>query len=685
MSFEQPLPLESLPAEGSSAPLPGGQAYLPGPAPLSPPSTTSSGTFGVTSVGRALSPSIRLQGVGEFPPAFRHRVTQVRSRYRELYDLPVVEHPDGRRTFQQGALHRRHGLYVLFLKGDGVEMAFQHGRLLAEEIAAGPVGPSATQIERTVANTYGKYGPLQRLIAEGIHRFITSTMLSCALDSGRRYLGEEETFDETIGLSDATGIPVTTLVRALFGPEVLLLLATLDSDARREHVPVRTELPVPITCSTFAAWGSYTTTGDLLIGRNMDYPLHGYYDQFPTVIYFEPTDGKLKHMAFVSAGIHNAGMNGYNEAGIFVATHSVPSTEVSARGVPVFATAQHVIREARTFDEALTMFRQAPSAAGWGYMLASTKENRVATLELSNKQVVVRESEGEFHVQTNHYLTPELRDKNLLINTSVAEDNDGRYIRLKQRLEEARSKVDAQQAISILGDQVDPYVGETRGLGSTVGVHTTMTSLVLEPSKGTFYMAAGRAPVCHGPYVELPLVGGENDPRSLFDQQAPCRVLENREFREQHPEKSAALQLFIEAKNAYEYKNDFRQAYNLLQDVVQVDDSNPAYYFQLGIFALKCRDYDGAVNALSAVLNRPYITSQLRRLAQYYRGRTLAHLGCRDAAVSDFAQVLDDAETDNKLRAAARRASRTTSLFGNCTLPQRSLTIMMQQSDMLHY
>jgi tetratricopeptide (TPR) repeat protein len=630
-----------------------------------------------------------LQNIGEFPPAFRHRVRHVRAQYKDLYDLPVVEHEGGRRTFHQGTLYRHHGLYVLFLKGDGSEMAFQHGRLLANEILAGSVQPSATQVERAIANAYGKYGPLQRLIVEGIHRFLTNTMLGCALESGKRTLGEEETFDETIALSDATGLPVTTLIRALFGPEVLLLLATLDSDARRVKVPVHTELPTPICCSSFAAWGSTTRDGNLLIGRNMDYPLNNYYDQFPTVIYYEPTDGTQKHMAFVSAGIHNSGLNGYNESGLFVATHSIPSTEVSASGVPVFTTAQHVIRDAHTFDEAVTMFRENPSAAGWGYILVSAKEGRVGTLEFTNKRVVLRESEGEFHVQTNHYLSPELREKNLLINTSVAEDNDGRYIRIKERLEEAKSRIDAAEAISILSDQIDPYVKEPRALGSTVGVHSTMTSLVIEPAKGTVLMAAGRAPVCHGPYVELPLVGSGVDPRTAFEQLASKdtapRILENKSFREEHPEKAAGLQLFIEAKAAYEYNNNFVRAYGLLQEVVKVDDTNPAYFFQLGIFALKCRDYEPAIAAFNDVFTRPYVTPQLRRLAHYYRGRTLAHLSRREAALTDFAQVEADPATDSKLRTANLWASRTVTLFGSQTLRQKSLNIMMQQSDMLHY
>jgi hypothetical protein len=99
----------------------------------------------------------------------------------------------------------------------------------------------------------------------------------------------------------------------------------------------------------------------------MDYPLNGYYDRFPTVIYLEPTVPAQRHMSFVSAGIHNSGITSYNEAGLFLASHVVPSLDVSLRGVPAFVTADLAIRRARTFDAATGLFQRLPSASGWSY------------------------------------------------------------------------------------------------------------------------------------------------------------------------------------------------------------------------------------------------------------------------------------------------------------------------------
>jgi len=275
-----------------------------------------------------------------------------------------------------------------------------------------------------------------------------------------------------------------------------------------------------------------------------------------------------------------------------------------------------------------------------------------------------------------------MRPLNLSINASVDEDSEARRERIRQRLEMARGKLDAQEALSILSDQVDPVTNQVRGLGNTLAMHATLTSIVLEPARQRVLVATGTGPACHGEYVELPLVG-TCDPRNLDIEH--CRVYRNTSFPNSHPEEFQAQQLFIRAKQAYEYDNDIGRAYDLLQKVVQWDPANPSYHFQLGIFALKNRNLSEALDAFDEGLRCLQIPPHTRRLITYYRGRTFAELGKRTHAMADFAVVTDDSEADSKLRAAARRAAWRTKLFGRMRIGKKSLNIMMQQSDMLAY
>jgi tetratricopeptide (TPR) repeat protein len=625
----------------------------------------------------------QLAPISELPVVFRECAARVRSKYRDLYQLPVLEYADGSRAYHEGRLYRRHGLNVLFLRGDYVEMALQHGRLLADVIPHGAVSQAPKMIASSVTNALGRQGALGAWFTRRLQRFLTGRMLSYSIAKAQSVLGETTALDEALALSDSTGVPVENLVQGLFNPEILMILAQLSNGSHPLDLAAFREANACLTCcSSFAAWGNYTHDRQLLVGRNMDFPLNGTYDRFPTVTYFEPMDSPIRYMSFGSAGLHNAGITSYNEGGLFLSSHTVPTHDVSSHGVSAFVTANQVIRRVSKVSEAVNLFRQFPPPSGWSYLAVNTRSGEVGTIEMSHGATTLRPADGQSHIQTNHFLSPEMLSRNTFLNASVVDDIEGRYLRLRQRLEQARGRLDPSEVVSILSDQVDPLVDQVRGLGSTLGVHTTLTSVVLDPSRERVFVATGSGPVPHNDYVELPLIG-TFDRRDFAAQSR--RVLKSDAFRRAHPEKLEAMKIFIKAKIAYESDCDVARAYELLKEVVKTDPSNPAYYFQLGIFALKNQKYDEALAALGEVFEREYIPAQLRRLAHYYRGRTYAHLGKSQAAKTELAAVLDDPATDRKLRAAAERAAWRTRVFGQCALRRRSLSIMMQHSDMLSY
>lgn len=609
----------------------------------------------------------------------RQETELVRSKYRQLYELPVVEHADGSRSFHEGLLYRCHGLNVLLLRGDFVEMAFQHGRLLVDEIPLGALRGCAKLIDNAIANSLGSGGAVQKWMVERLQQFVSARVVSTTRRMLAKVAPDAATLYEAVALSDASGVHASQVIRALFNPEMLLLLAGLG----RSGFPLNgADVVPPACCTSFVAWDGATSDGSLLIGRNLDYPLNGFYDAFPTVIYRDPTGPGLRHMSFVSSGVNNCGVTSYNEAGLFLASHVVPSSDASFSGMPALVTADVATSQAKSVEQAAELFRLLPSPAGWSYLATDTRRHEVGSLERSHRQFAVRAAAGDTHIQSNHYLAPEMQSSNLFLNTSVDEDSHGRYDRVQQRLAERRGRLDAEQAISILADQVDPLTGEVRGLGNTVGLHSTMSSLVLDPARKRVLVSSGAAPACHGDFVELPLAG-------TFDRRdfpgLARRLNRTETFRQSHSEMAEAQQLFIRAKMAYEYDNDVRGSYELLQKVTAADSSNPAYYFQLGIFALKNKLHYEAIEAFTQALRCPRPTRQLWRLAHYYRGRAHGQLGRSRPAQADLAAVLEDRDTDVKLRAAARSAAWRIKLFGRLKLNSRSLRIMMQHSDMLDY
>lgn len=599
----------------------------------------------------------------------------IRAKYQYLYSEKLQSMPDGSLKFHQARLFKRDGFNILHLKGDIFETAFQHGALLREEIRDGAIIQSSRMIYNTVRNALGSDGPFTNIIYGFIDRFLTDRILKYAVEAHPKVL--ESLSHSALAISDTTGIPVNQLADAALAPDTLMLLAAMSM--KFGSFPSNAE-QFAGNCTAFTAWDNFTRSGELIVGRNLDFPLTAF-DKHPALIYVEPTDGGQKFLSVVSAGIQFFGITGINASGIYLSLHTLPTPETSAKGMPLFLTGTAILREAKSFDQAVDFLKKNPPPTGWTYDLISTRERRVGSVEMTNQRVSVRESFGGYHVQANHFLAPDMRDRMLFVNRSVDEDTLARYNRAETLILKHRGQFDKATAANILGDQVDPFSGKVRGVGNTVAVHTTVTSIVLVPNEDRIYVATGRAPVSHHRFVSFPLPGSF-DADGFLD--TPVAEIEGSGFDVKHPHMAKAQQFFIRAKEAYEYRNDVKEALEYMNQVVDWDQTNPHYYFVQGILALKAGETEqGKVAFSRLLLNEP--SQHQAHLAHFYLGKIFADSYDVPNAQREFALLLDDPNTDAKLRSAARRASLAVQIFGHKALRPAKLSLMFQQGDMEHY
>jgi hypothetical protein len=625
-------------------------------------------------------PLAKAESIGE-------RTRELRTIYNYLYQEEVVEHPDGHKTFHNASLFKREGVNVLHLKGDSFEMAFQHGVLLKDEILIGAPRISAATLENKVRETLGHKPLLVNMVTRNYHKRYTNSILEFSLELAREQ-GLEHVLDELIGMSESTGIDSEELVQALFLPEVLMVIAkdTVD-DEQDQSEPRLGPLQVPITpmvgqCSDFMAWGDYTHDGSLIIGRNTDYAVNGYYDRFPTVIYFEPT-GMQRFMTIVSSGVHNTGLVSLNEAGIFIGVHTIPANKVSKEGVPVFMIANRVMRHADSFDRAVEIFGSTPTPGGWTYSIASVKEKKYGTLEFHSEGTSLRPAnDSGLHVQTNRFMTEKFAEDELFFNKSVDLDSDARYARIEQMANEWKGTIDATKAMAIMGDHTDPFSGQVRAFPNTVSVHTTVTSTVLEPEKNRVFVANGMAPVSETTFVELPTVNAF-DPTTFQGQ--PYTTVKNDSFARNHPKLAAGLQKFIVAKNAYEQRFDLDESVAKMEEAIALDGANPSYKFVVAMVYLRQGEFSKGQKHLEEMLTVDHLSVQKELLGHYYLGRIAAHYNRRATARTYLEFVVENA-MDYKLKAAAETALKRMQGIGRrYTLARKSLMVMFQQADVLHY
>ena len=609
--------------------------------------------------------------------AFSYEVPeQLRNRYQNLYNAPVIENPDGTKKLGDAILFHRGSLRILYLRGDPFEMAYQHGRLLRSEVQQGALPQAAAIVANSARNSFPQIPVLTDTIIKFIYETYTSSILNHAAKQSHQSL--EQYLLEAYGMAEGSGMRLDDVIHALIGPEILQVILG-------EKLSGSDNTPAPLTvseCTDFAIRPAQTRSGGYIIGRNTDYPLNGSFDRFPTVIYYNPTDGRQKYMAVTSAGLHTAGVVGFNESGLYLGVHTIPTAQTSKNGHPIFDVGNRVLREAKSFDTAVQLFKSMKPAAGWTYTLVSTKEHRAASVEMTNKRVQVRETIDPVHIQTNHFMAEAMQTANLDVNASINEDTRARYDRAAHLIGPLPTSVDAEFAVGVLSDKYDPYNEKIRGLGNVIAAHTTLTSAVFDTGNNHLFVASGLAPVSLTQFIELPIVG-HFDPETFQNQS--FKTIENSSYHRDYPRESQAEQLYIEAKSAFETDLDPKKSAAILGQILDIDPQNAAYHYMRGLMALKAKDWELARRSMSSCTELNY--KHHRLACHYYLGRIYAHEHRREDAEKNLLTVLSEAEpTEEKpLIKATQRALQKLRRKGSLRLNTDTIAIFMPEVDVVQY
>jgi predicted choloylglycine hydrolase len=587
---------------------------------------------------------------------------------------------DGTKVFHRAKLFKRQNLFVLSLEGDDFEMGYQHGKLLQSEIAQGAMPQLAKMVEDTVRNIFPQIPILTDLIIKFLYRTETDRIMKYGIDS---LGGDTDRFlAEAYGLSEGAQLPLDDVLHAAFGPESLQVILGKQKSKQNEDDETDRLNIFGQTCTDFASRGSYTSTEDFIIGRNTDYPLNGTFDRFPTVIYYQPTDGNQKYLALTSAGVHVAGVVGMNESGLYLGIHTIPTLEVSEDGFPTFMLGQYVLKMAKSFDEAVELFKKHRTAAGWAYTLVSTKENRMGIVELTNKHGVVTETNKDLLVQTNHFVSPQMDHANLDLNATVNEDTQTRAARVNEMANKKRGFLDPQEVVNILSDKWDSVNKKMSSLGNTVATHMTLSSMVVDTHTESLYIATGLAPVSLSNYIQIPTVSTFNP--NTFSTES-YEILESSTFDADYPKLAEAEQWYIEAKMAFDSDHNSRSAFEILKKAIDLVPGHSAFHFVRGIMALKAGLEEEAIKSFEELEKLEHDHYSL--LGHYYLGRIFAHHGQKNSAREKFIILLKkaDKEVESPLIKATKNNLNRLSQLGNIKLNPATLAIFMPEADMLKY
>jgi hypothetical protein len=309
---------------------------------------------------------------------------------------PADFRPDPLSIERYGPAYRypQAGWIVLHIEGEPYERGYQHGRLLAPEIAAFLRCFAATQYPDAPAKGWKNSRSLINAL------FV------------RRY--EKEYLEEMRGIADGAAaagarfdnrpIDLVDIVGLNVWPEIDTLDSALQAlptgleGMQFPHPQLRSApAPKPMRCSAFAATGPATADGKIVFGHITMFGLYPSYF-YNVWLDVKPAKGHRVLMQSYPAGIQS-GMDYYlNDAGLLVAETTITQTRFDITGMSVASRIRQALQYADSIDKAVEILKAGNNGLYTNeWLLADIKTNEIAMFELGTaKSKLYRSSKNEW-------------------------------------------------------------------------------------------------------------------------------------------------------------------------------------------------------------------------------------------------------------------------------------------------
>ena len=560
-------------------------------------------------------------------------------RGKRGWSMTLEDHSvQGRSAASASSLSRHGGIAVLHVSGGPYEMGFAHGSLLKEAVHRGPVPFFRRYLEQTLANSVARRiaGP----VARGIQRQM-GPRLAARIPAYTMKLIE--------GVCDGAGLDRDDTMMAYLMPDMFLALVSYYERLIRGQrgVPGSLVASPLFGCTSVVAGPEATASGEILHGRNFDYPGVGHWDTEALVTICEPEAG-MPYVSVAAAGIPSGGATGFNAAGISLVCHQHWPDKIDLDGVPVGVAGDMALRYATNLEEAVEIIVAHPPVCAWTYILTDGDTGEGIALEVApGWHGIVRL--GETGVDgclgySNVFVSDELVGQEMKLNSPYWSNVEARYVRANTLLEDKRGEHDVRSIASALADVVEPTCGQRRLYGDVITSLITVASVVFEPKKRRVWVGEGDAPTSHGDFVAFDLGGVEEDVEPFT-----IEVLSGREVE--------ALSAYRLAYEAWFSSHDAEAAYHHMTAAAEQLPEHPEVAYLLGLVALKTDRTDEAVRALDQA-RTDFGEVGRRAEAQLMYARALDVAKRRAEAKAVYKELRADEQAPQEYRAAAGRGLR---------------------------
>ena len=301
---------------------------------------------------------------------------------------------------------------------------------------------------------------------------------------------EQEYREEMQGIADGlkaqgSKLDVWDVVAMNAAEEWSYFVEQWDKEHKMASLPTVT---APDHCSAFVATGSYTKDGRVVIAHNN---WTNYLDGARWTMVFDiaPAKGYRILMDGLPGVIHSGDDFGVNAAGIVITETTITAFHgYDMNGVPEFVRARRAMQYGASIGEVALIFKDGNNggyANDW--LIADTKKNEIASLELGLKNVTLERKTDGYFVGSNFPINPKLTaEETTFPAKDMGVSGNARHKRWEQLMQENKGKIDVAMAQAFLADHLDSFTGKTEASERTLCGHVENSSRGMGNWQGPF-------------------------------------------------------------------------------------------------------------------------------------------------------------------------------------------------------
>jgi hypothetical protein len=263
----------------------------------------------------------------------------------------------------------------------------------------------------------------------------------------------------------------------------------------QEHKLTAANRPVPEHCSAFVATGSYTKDGKIVIAHN-NWTEYKEASRWNIIFDIAPQKGYRFMMDGMPGLIHSGDDFGVSTAGMVITETTIGYfAGFDPNGIPEFVRARKAMQYSSSIDDFARIMKDGNNggyANNW--LVADTRNNEIASLELGLKHVTLQRTKDGYFVGSNFPENTELiRDEAIEFPVKdMSISANARHVRWEQLMAENKGTITADAAERFLADHYDTFDKETAPSERTLCGHIDLSHRGSKPWQND-YGPAGTA------------------------------------------------------------------------------------------------------------------------------------------------------------------------------------------------